>query len=202
MTKSLPAGFWAIASGIATEEELGEWMEKAAWADAWTFRTPEFSERKALAALRRMKKQAPFLAVHGRLDWAIQSQADALVLGSRSLPWEEIAATAQKLNSPRPSGEAILQLGASVHNLQEVSRALQTGADFLVFGPVWATPSKEGILKPRGLQRLAEICTAGLPVVAVGGIQSPEQAKACIDEGAHAVAVLRAYDKTELTQQR
>jgi len=202
MTKNLPAGVWTIASGITSEEELERWTEKAAWADAWTFRNPEFSERKTLAALRHMKNLAPFLAVHGRLDWAIQSQADALILGSRSLPWDEIASIVQRLNSPRPSGEATIQLGASVHDHQEVSRALLIGADFLVFGPVWATPSKEGVLEPRGLQRLAGICTEGLPVVAVGGIQNPEQAKACIDEGAHAVAVLRAYDKAELTQQR
>ena len=202
MTKVLPAGAWAIASDIQSKEELAAWMEKASWADAWTFRNPKCSDRETLTSLQILRDQTPWLAVHGRLDWAMHANADALILGSRSLPWEEIADTVKKFTSTNPSRSPIPQIGASVHDPEEVAHAMRVGAEFLVYGPIWSTPSKEGILEPRGLGHLAEICKRGLPVVAIGGIQSRQQAMACLDAGAHAVAVLRAYDRPELTQPR
>ena len=179
---NLPAGVWTIASDWANLEQAEAWIKKTSAADAWTFRNPQVSEREALGLLRRMRGKAPWLAVHGRSDWANLVQADALIGGHGSLPWEELA-------QRKTSGQA---LGFSVHNDAEWQRAKDCRADFILFSPVYPTPSKEEILEVQGLEALAKVCARGIPVIALGGILTPTEAQPCMDAGAHAVAVLRA----------
>ncbi len=63
-------------------------------------------------------------------------------------------------------------IGASTHFLQEAQRAQQSGADFVLFGPVYFTPSKAAYGKPQGLAPLREVVEKiSLPVYAIGGIK-------------------------------
>ena len=83
-----------------------------------------------------------------------------------------------------------LLLGLSAASVEEARQA--TLADYVGAGPVWATPSKPDADQPIGLDGLAEICrTVGVPVVAIGGIDTSNAAD-CIRAGASGVAVIRA----------
>jgi thiamine-phosphate pyrophosphorylase len=83
-------------------------------------------------------------------------------------------------------------IGVSTHTLAEARAAEVSGADFLVFGPVFATPSKAAFGPPPGQDGLREVCAAvRIPVFALGGI-TPERVPACLDAGAHGVAAIRA----------
>jgi thiamine-phosphate pyrophosphorylase len=82
-------------------------------------------------------------------------------------------------------------IGASTHSVEGVRSAHEAGADFLTFGPVYFTPGKKKN-ELQGLEKLREACAATtLPVFAIGGI-TPENAKECLDAGAHGIAVVRA----------
>jgi thiamine-phosphate pyrophosphorylase len=73
-------------------------------------------------------------------------------------------------------------VGASIHAPRE------TGADYAMLGPIFETPGKG---PPLGVSALR-----GPGVIfAVGGIDGPERARACVDAGAHGVAVIRAVPR-------
>ena len=62
----------------------------------------------------------------------------------------------------------------------------------MVFGPVFATPSKERFGAPLGLDVLADVIrSVSIPVFAIGGI-TPDRVRDCVKRGAHGVAVIRA----------
>lgn len=81
-----------------------------------------------------------------------------------------------------------LQAGMSVHSLESARNAEEAGADFLLYGPVYHTPSKEKYGDPQGVNRLKKVTEAvKLPVFAVGGI-TPDRAFSCRSAGAYGVA--------------
>ncbi len=177
-----PRGVWAVASRLGGPQDAHAWARSAAEADAWTFRLPACSEKKTLAALKILAGLGKKLAVHARGDWAQACGAAGVLAGSRSLPLP-------LLRRLFPG----LSCGRSVHSLEEGASAVKEGADFLLFGPVWDTPSKAGILAARGTDLLARLCRElGVPVVAIGGIRREARAREARAAGAYAVAVLRA----------
>jgi thiamine-phosphate pyrophosphorylase len=74
----------------------------------------------------------------------------------------------------------------SCHSVEEVHAA---GADFVTFGPVFASPGKG---RPVGLEALAEACRAGVPVYALGGVNW-DNAEACVKAGATGIAGIRLF---------
>jgi thiamine-phosphate pyrophosphorylase len=83
-------------------------------------------------------------------------------------------------------------IGVSTHSLEQARSAQAQGADYLLFGPVFETPSKKGFGPPQGLAKLEEVARQiSIPVFAIGGI-TPEQAALCVEQGAHGVAVVSA----------
>ncbi|MED3726679.1 thiazole tautomerase TenI [Priestia endophytica] len=63
-----------------------------------------------------------------------------------------------------------LYVGKSVHSLEEAKQSEQDGADYVVFGHLYETSSKQG-KKPRGVQELAQIVEElSIPVIGIGGI--------------------------------
>jgi 8-oxo-dGTP diphosphatase len=80
--------------------------------------------------------------------------------------------------------------GASCHNADELTRAQELALDFVVLGPVAATPSHPDVT-PLGWKRFAElVCDYPLPVYALGGMRTSAmmQAWQC---GAHGIAMMR-----------
>jgi thiamine-phosphate pyrophosphorylase len=82
-----------------------------------------------------------------------------------------------------------LIVGKSTHSLDQAHAAQGEGADYIGFGPIFATPSKAQYGAPLGIDVLAAVAT--LPVVAIGGITA-ESAAAVRHAGAAGVAVVRA----------
>lgn len=177
----LPRGIWAIGSGLKGAAEAETWSQSASQAAALTLRRPAGSGAERLAAATTLRSAGGFLATHGLGDLALAVEADAVIAGVRSL---SLATYADRFPQ--------LLRGASTHDGNEAEQALEHGAEFLIFGPVWATPEKEGILEPRGLQGLQEVVAFGAPVLAIGGIERPEQVQACLGAGSFGCAVLRA----------
>lgn len=94
-------------------------------------------------------------------------------------------------------------IGQSVHSLEAAWRAQNEGCDYLVFGSVFPTASHPGST-PGGLEALRNVTREiSIPVFAIGGI-TPENARQCLDCGAHGVGVIRAIwsapDITEATR--
>ncbi len=189
-TKLPPRGVWAIGSDLAGVAGMKWWAETASPAQAMSLRRPCGSIRRWMQGCEQVRKQTPFLALHGYADFALAVGADAIIAGVRTLPLPIYRRAFPQL-----------MLGASTHSSEELQRAKAEGADFAFFGPVWNTPEKEGVLTPRGLDQLAAACRLGLPIYALGGIQTVEQALACIKAGAHGVAVLRLAQQAKALQE-
>jgi thiamine-phosphate pyrophosphorylase len=87
---------------------------------------------------------------------------------------------------------ASMLCGVSVHSSESAQKAEAWGADFLTFGPVYATPSKQAMgFGPQGVDKLADMVKkVKIPVFAIGGI-TPAGARICVDNGAWGVAVVR-----------
>jgi thiamine-phosphate pyrophosphorylase len=122
------------------------------------------------------------LFINDRVDVALAANADGVHLGGRSLAPADVRTLAPRL-----------RIGVSTHTRAEVERAAAAGADFVVFGPVFATPSKPGFFV--GLDRLVQVVALGVPVLALGGIDE-KNAYQCILAGASGVACIRSVMST------
>jgi len=84
-------------------------------------------------------------------------------------------------------------IGVSCHTLDEVRAAEDQGADYAVFGPVFAPRSKVTGLEPRGIEGLVQAVRAvRIPVLALGGITATNAAD-CVQAGAAGVAAISLY---------
>jgi len=83
-------------------------------------------------------------------------------------------------------------IGVSTHNVAEAVAAREANADFVVFGPVFATASKQKYGEPVGLAALQTVVSAvdPFPVIALGGINL-ENAADCFRSGAAGIAAIR-----------
>ena len=97
----------------------------------------------------------------------------------------------------RTFGDGFL-IGASTHSLGEATNARDGGADFIVFGPIFPTPSKEDYGPPLGVDSLADLASelAPLPVLALGGI-SIDNARECLRVGASGIAGISLFRAPE-----
>jgi len=84
-------------------------------------------------------------------------------------------------------------IGVSCHTIDEVRSATNHGADYVVFGPIFAPQSKPSTLGPRGLDVLAQaVQSTPIPVLALGGITN-ENAEFCIAQGAAGIAAISLF---------
>src|SRR5918996_1198365 len=104
------------------------------------------------------------LLVNGRIDIALAAGADGAHLPADGPP----AAALRARFGPRLEPDILL--GVSTHRIEEVEQAQRDGADYVTFGPVWATPSKARFGPPVGLDALARVASLGIPVYALGGV--------------------------------
>ncbi|AVT39059.1 thiamine phosphate synthase [Plantactinospora sp. BB1] len=86
---------------------------------------------------------------------------------------------------------ALPLVGRSCHDLAELGRLCTE--DYVTLSPVYPSPSKPGYGPPLGPAGLAGLVTRSpVPVVALGGIGTPEQVDACLAAGAAGAAVMGA----------
>ena len=144
-----------------------------------------------LEAIRRVPPGCRIL-VNDRLDISYATGAGGVHLGEQSLP----VADAKRFLRERQAGAKFL-VGASVHSVESAQTAERAGPDYVVFGPVFATPSKAGFGEPQGIERLADVCErTRLDVVAIGGI-TLDNAGACVAAGAKGIAAIRLFQEAE-----
>lgn len=93
----------------------------------------------------------------------------------------------------RPHTPPGFLIGVSCHTLDEVRAAEAEGADYVIFGPVFAPRSKVSDLEPRGIEGLAQAARAvRIPLLALGGITAANM-QDCIQAGAAGVAAISLY---------
>lgn len=124
------------------------------------------------------------LLVNDRSDMARAAGAHGVHLTSQSLPARVVREIC---------GQEFL-IGVSTHSREEVLAARDQGADFVVFGPVFATESKLAFGAPQGLEKLRAVTSVAgsLPVLAIGGV-SLENMQSCFAAGARGVAAIRMF---------
>lgn len=123
------------------------------------------------------------------LPIVVNDRVDVALAAGRGVHLTETSLPTRVARSLLPAGTL---LGRSTHDLVAALRAAAEGADYVVFGPVFDTPSKRAYGPPQGLTALAEVAAAvSIPVLAIGGIDA-RRVGACRGAGAHGVAVIRA----------
>jgi thiamine-phosphate pyrophosphorylase len=154
-------------------------------AAAVQLRVKHAGDRAALVWARRIRELtrscgADFY-VNDRFDLALAAQADGVHVGQDDMPPAQI----------RLAVGSRLAIGLSTHDLDQARRACAEPVDYIAFGPVFGTLSKESEYSARGLAGLAEIVRTCAPrrVVAIGGITA-ENAGEVANAGASAIAVI------------
>ena len=131
-------------------------------------REKDLTGRELLALARELRKictaHGARLLINDRIDVALACDADGVHLPANSFSVRD----AREL-----LGKSKL-IGCSTHTIAEVEAANRAGADFIVFGPVYAPISKSAYGPAAGVEALREACeVSDIPVYALGGI-TPE----------------------------
>lgn len=150
-------------------------------------RAKHASDRQALAWARAIgdlcRMHGARFFVNDRFDLALAAGADGVHLGQDDLPPERLPAAAR----------ARLLVGRSTHTPEQLRAAAREPVDYVAFGPVFGTTSKDSPWSARGLDALAQAVrmAAPRPCVAIGGIDAA-RAGECVRAGAAAVCVISA----------
>jgi thiamine-phosphate pyrophosphorylase len=182
-------GFRALFITDAWEEPTTAARVRAALAAvtpgfaAVQLRAPGLGGRAMLAAATQLVAIAhaagAALLVNDRVDVALAAGADGVHLPASGLS----PALARRL------GGADFLVGVSTHALEEAVAAQRGGADYVVFGPVFFTPSKAEYGAPAGLAALGEVARAvEVPVFALGGVDGA-RARVCATAGARIACI-------------
>ena len=132
----------------------------------------------AAGLVATLNRAGAMLLVNDRVDVALAANAHGVQLGARGMP----------LHLARRLLGADRWLGASVHSDNEAMRAAADGADFLIAGTLYQSPSHPE-RAGAGIDWLGSLTSGGPPVIGIGGI-TPERIDPIRAAGAHGAAVL------------
>jgi thiamine-phosphate pyrophosphorylase len=162
-------------------------------------RAKRATDREALAWAARIlelcRAAGALFIVNDRFDLALAAGADGVHLGQEDLPPARIPARAR---------EALL-IGRSTHSLEQAREACREPVDYVAFGPVFGTRSKQTPYGARGVATLAEVVglLAPRPVVAIGGIQAGNVDEvAALGAGAALISAVAGADDPEAATRR
>ncbi|HXX80366.1 MAG TPA: thiamine phosphate synthase [Thermodesulfovibrionales bacterium] len=156
------------------------------------YREKEKTRREIYHEAKRLRRltaeYGATLVVNDHVDIALAVEADGVHLGQDDLPLKE---------ARRILGDRII--GISTHSLTQAADAEHDGADYVGFGPVFFTTTKDAG-EAKGLEMVSVIRRAvRIPVVAIGGI-SAENLSLVMEAGADAVAVASAVLKGDISE--
>jgi len=155
-------------------------------ADTIQFRQKHGSIRDFLESARAVQAVCSELGitllVNDRVDVAVAVGAGGVHLGQEDLP----VADARRVLGP----DAII--GVTTPSLSLARKAIEGGADYVGFGPVFPTKSKSNTVAVQGLDGLAAFCSSvSIPVIAIAGI-TVERCLEVMEAGAYGVAIMTA----------
>ena len=134
-------------------------------------------EVQAVTASRRAQ-----LLINDRIDVALALEGVGVHLRSNSLP---VSVARQMLGTQR-------LLGISAHSVEEAVQGASQGADYIVLGPIYETPSKQLFGPPLGIHTLEKACRlVRIPIIGVGGVTAA-RAREMRHAGAFGAAVITA----------
>jgi thiamine-phosphate pyrophosphorylase len=113
---------------------------------------------------------------------ARQVNADGVHLGQEDLQEYPIGLTRAIMGKDK-------MIGISTHSIDQFKRANESGCDYIAFGPIFSTPTKEYSIGTEDIKKSIRI--AKKPVVFIGGIDM-DNIDAVLEEGARNIAVIRA----------
>ena len=171
----------------------------AAGVDAVQLREKDLSGKALLelAAAANARAQGK-LIINDRLDVALAVRAAGVHLGGESVPVAEVTRRRSETSRTEaaPSLPENFLVGRSCHSLGDAIEAEKAGADYVFFGPVFATPSKAQFGPPQGVAALVAVChRVRIPVLAIGGI-TLDNARSCIAAGAAGIAAIRLFQES------
>jgi thiamine-phosphate pyrophosphorylase len=167
-------------------------------ADTIQFRQKEGSTRELIETAIAMKEVCVNagvpLIVNDRIDVAIAAEADGVHLGQNDFP----IAKARGL-----LGDFCI-IGGTAKTLDQAQQCISEGADYVGFGPIYATGSKADAGVAKGTDGLRDFVNAlDIPIIAIGGI-GLEMVGEVMGVGAYGIAVISAVcsqdDPTEATR--
>lgn len=185
----LQARLYFVTDALGAERALPAAFDGGV--DIVQLREKEAPDSDAVDAGRRLRQLCDqhdaLLIVNDRPDLALECGADGVHVGQDDEP----------LASVREQVGPELIVGISTHSPEQVQAALESPADYLAVGPVYATPTKEG-REPVGLElvRYAAERASAKPWFAIGGID-PGNATHVAGAGATRIAVVRAIRDAE-----
>jgi thiamine-phosphate pyrophosphorylase len=158
----------------------------AGGADTIQYRQKSGSTREMIEIARNMKRLCSeagvTFIVNDRLDVAIAAEADGVHLGQDDFP---IPMARELLGEGRI-------IGGSAATLDEARKCLSEGADYVGFGPVYPTSSKDDAGPVSGIDILKQVVEIiPLPIIAIGGVGA-ENIPDVMRAGAHGIAVISA----------
>lgn len=158
----------------------------AGGADTIQYRQKSGSTREMIEIARNMKQLCSeagvTFIVNDRLDVAIAAEADGVHLGQDDFP---IPMARELLGEGRI-------IGGSAATLDEARKCLSEGADYVGFGPVYPTSSKDDAGPVSGIDILKQVVEIiPLPIIAIGGVGA-ENIPDVMRAGAHGIAVISA----------
>jgi thiamine-phosphate pyrophosphorylase len=184
----LTSSLLAISDRASLAIPMADWLRAlaAAGIGAVQIREKDLDDRDLFDLTRLARTVLPpavRLLVNGRLDVALAAGADGVHLPADGVPVGGLRAR---------FGTEVL-IGRSTHSVEEVERARDEGADYVTFGPVFATPGKGA---PVGLEGLARAAAVGVPVLALGGV-TLERFGDLAGAGAAGVAAIRLFQSIQ-----
>jgi len=149
-------------------------------------RERDLSARELVALAREVQavtvSRRSQLLINDRIDVALALEGVGVHLRSNSLP----------LTVARLLLGAERLLGISVHAIEEAVQAESQGADYIILGPIYETPSKQLFGSPLGIHALEKACRlVRIPVIGIGGVTAA-RVHEMREAGAFGVAVIRA----------
>lgn len=142
-------------------------------------------QRQTLSIARELRRIAPAdakLIMNDRADLCLAAQFNGVHVGQ-----DDLSPEGARVVCPSP-----LIVGVSTHSLEQLQQADAGPADYVAFGPIFGTTSKENPDPVVGLDGLREARRlTKKPLVAIGGI-TLANCRAVIDTGADSVAVISA----------
>ncbi|MGM7685143.1 thiazole tautomerase TenI [Cytobacillus sp. Hm23] len=151
------------------------------FANAIHLREKQMSARDLYQTINQLIQQSVPLnkiVINDRIDVASVAEVGGVQLAYHSLSVGDVKRVFPKL-----------RIGKSVHSLEEAVEAELQGADYVMYGHIYPTSSKKGVIA-KGVDSVKEFKKQlSIPLIAIGGIK-PFHIPELIDRGVDGVAVL------------